>query len=219
MTNDYLIIGNYFIWEIIEKKLHKSKVALNMEINKKLKIYNNETVIEASTAKFENYKWHFYDENGNDINVDEFRIAVTGSYDIKPIIYTTEKYDNADEKIIRELDQNISGKDFDLYANRLKKIPYDFDDDGVTEKLCTMSNFIFGEKNGNNYLFLEKNDMIVDKLIDYDASLFHMIELLKINKVTYVIVLKSLGDPITYKDDNLYIYTIQNNKIVKCKTE
>lgn len=219
MQNDFLIIGNCFIYEIINNKLQKSKVQLDMEINKKIKIYNNENALEASRAMFENYKWNFYDENGNIINLNGFRIAVTGGYDIKPIMYTSEKYDSSDEKIIRALDENVSENGFNLYANRLKKIVFDFDGDGVPEKLCTMSNFVFGEKNGKNYMFFVKDGLIADKLIDYDTNLFHIVELLEINKKAYIIVLKSLGDPITYKDDNLFIYTVQNNKIVKCKIE
>ena len=219
MQNDYLIIGNCFIFEIIENKLHKSKNVLNMEINKKFKIYDNKTSLEASKAKFENYEWNFYDESGNKINIDDFRIAVTGGFDIKPIMYTIENYNNLDEKIIKELDEDVSEKGFKLYADRLKKIEFDFDDDGTKEKICTMSNFLFGEKGGKNYLFLEKSNTVTDKLIDFDTHLFHVIELLKIGKKTYVVVLKSLGDPITYKDDNLFIYTVQNNKIIECKFE
>lgn len=219
MQNDYLIIGNCFIYEIIEKELHKSKVILNMEISKNLKIYNDITVLEASKAKFENYKWIFYDKNGNNINIENFRIAVTGDFDIKPVKYQNEKYEDSDEKTIRKLDENISEKDKTLYSSRLKKIIFDFDYDGIAEKLCTTSNFLFGEKNKKNYMYLEKNGTIVDKITDFDANLFHIIEVLKINGSIYIIVLKSLGDPISYKDKNLFIYRILNNKIVECKID
>ena len=54
-NEDYLLINNYFLWKIINQKLQKSKITLNLIIEKKLKVFTNEKCIEAACAKFENY--------------------------------------------------------------------------------------------------------------------------------------------------------------------
>lgn len=219
-NEDYLLINNYFLWKIINQKLQKSKITLNLIIEKKLKVFTNEKCIEAACAKFENYKWNFYNERNEKINILNFRIAFTGNYNITPLNYKEEKFEPSDEEKIKTILGNIEEKELKIFEKKLKKISLDFDSDGKNEIIYTMDNFIFGTevKENQAFMFLEKNGTIIHKLSDKFAGLFNIVEIIKIGNIPYIFILKGLGDPITYKDDNLFIYIVKDNYLVQCMT-
>lgn len=220
-NEDYLLINNYFLWKINNQKLQKSKIKINSTIEKRIKVFTNERLIDAAYAKFENYKWNFYNEKNERINIESFRIAFTGNYNITPLNYKEEKFEPNDEEKIKTILGNAEEKTLNPFKKKLKKITLDFDGDGKTETIFTMDNFIFGTEVKENltFMFLEKNGKITHKLSDKFAGIFNIVEIIKINNIPYIFILKGLGDPITYEDDNLFIYRVKDNCLVQCATE
>lgn len=215
---DYVLISNCSLWLIENGQLRKSKIKLGMSIDRELKVYSNDSFAIASCARFENYKWNFYDNNNQLIDIDNYRMAVSGNYNIKPVKYVVKNYEESDETIIK----NIIGVDYinDLkwYKKKMLKICLDFDNDGINETLYTMDNFIFGPsmKEILTFMFLEKNGKIVDSLSDRFSNIFNIVEILNINGYLYLVVLKELADPISYRSDNWFLYKVENNQILKC---
>lgn len=215
---DYLLINDYFLWEIDNRKLRQSKIIPGMTISKELLIYGKDKTYKASSAKFDNYKWNFYNESMEYINVDGFRMAASGNYDLKPADYLEKKFEQSDEIFIKQVAGDIDEKESNVYKTKMRKYIFDFDGDGITETLYTMDNFIFGTEVKKNltFMFLEKNGQIMHILNDELYNCFNVMEVININGNPFIVILKGLNDLISYKNDKLFIYKIQDNKIVHC---
>lgn len=211
---DYLLINNYWIWNIENDRLVKNEIFDGMMIDRKIKVFTGDDVKEANSAKFEKYKWIFYDEIGDEIRTDDLRMAYTGHHNIKPLNYIEESYGPEDENLIKAIADNPDEQSLELYKKSLKKISYDFDNDGVIESIYTMMNYLFGGniEKPTSYMYMIKNGEVKDILKDININIYNVVDIILINDIPYIFTLKGLADPITYKDKNKFIITILEDK-------
>ena len=100
---NYLIIGDSLIWQEDGGKWYQLNNYSDKMKNNNYWVYNGNNILKAQNIQYRNYKWYFFDENYNQINNDDFRLAYSGKKKMKVANYQEEKINELlnNEKIIR----------------------------------------------------------------------------------------------------------------------
>lgn len=166
-SNEYLLIGNNLIWHEKDNKWYQeTEVTDNLLDQKFTMAYVNDSKVSVDNLQYVDQKWYFFDKDYKEISNDDFRVAYSGNLDITLGNYTTEYYSSSDDKYIEEVANPESEEQFQVYRDSLRKVLYDFDDDGVYEILYMISSVSLSveDYDFNSYMFLVKNNKIVQKI-------------------------------------------------------
>lgn len=216
----YLIIGNSLIFQ----KRGDEWVQLNSVPdfdNQTFVLYDGNTKIENVKVQYNASKWYFFDEDYNELSIDNFRIAYTDELDIKLSENVLKKYEANDGRYISQVVGNVSEVALRNYENSLRKLEIDCDSDGDNEILYAISNYSYSVTDDKmmSYLFLVDNDKV--KIVDKKEGInpFIMIESLDMNDdgKMEVIVANEVMDVPSF-EKCFKIYGMKNDKFSMLKS-
>lgn len=212
---NYLIIGDALIWQENSDKWYQLNDYNDM-MNNNYWVYNDNDILKAQNVQYSNYKWYFFDENYNQVNNDNFRLAYSGKEKMKVANYQEENYESIDEDIISEVTKESDEEKVDLYRKSLKKIEYDFDNDGTTEVIYTFSDYVLDvmSYSPENYMVFTKNNKVVDVIKTDNNDILSFVEILDIDFDDQYEIVVSKGVINVPTFDSCYqIYEIGDNKL------
>lgn len=157
VSNSYLIMGDYLIWHKVGDKYYQLK-DVPSDINKfKFTIYNGASKTNGSKAQYNNGVWYMYNDDYVNVIKDNFNIAFS-DMNVVPALYETENYTDEDD-LISDIADNPDYTNYVKFENSLKKIVYDFDNDGDDEELYTFSDNTLdaADYTPRSYMVLMKN--------------------------------------------------------------
>ena len=106
-------------------------------------VYDGNDKIENIKIQYNSNEWYFFDENYNEKELDNFRIAYTNNFDIKVNDSSIQKYSSSDEEYIKEVTKETNDFSLQSYRNSLDKLVLDYDNDGIDETLYSITNFSY----------------------------------------------------------------------------
>ncbi len=215
---NYLIIGDSLIWQEDGGKWYQLNNYSDKMKNNNYWVYNGNNILKAQNIQYRNYKWYFFDENYNQINNDDFRLAYSGKKKMKVANYQEMGYEPKDEAIIESVIKINDEEIMDLYRKSLKKIEYDFDDDGTIETIYSFSSYILDVLNYDpkNYLVLTKNNKVIDTIETDKDNILNFVEILDINfDAQYEMVMSKGVINLPTFDSCYQIYMIDDDKLVE----
>lgn len=157
VSNSYLIVGDYLIWHNVGDKFYQLK-EVPLDINKyEFTVYNGNKKTKGNNAQYNSGIWYMYNNNYVNVVKDNFNIAFS-SMNVVPADYEEETYSD-EEDLINEVAGNPDYTNYIKFQNSLKKIVYDFDNDGEDEELYTFSDNTLDavDYTPRSYMVLMKN--------------------------------------------------------------
>ena len=214
---DYLIIDDYLIWHKDGNLWYQVK-EYNEEIgNNKFSVVNGNNLLTVDNIQYVDDKWYFFDNDYNEIKVNNFRYAYSGDENVEVAAYQVEGYSALDEIIIGEATDERLEDRLDLYRGSLQKIEYDFDNDGNMEKVYTFNDYVLDVVDyvPKNYLVFVKNNRVVNVLEGEDTNVFNFVEVLDTDfDGSFEIVVSSNVVNVPTLDSCYQIYKIRDDKLV-----
>ncbi len=156
---DYIVIGNSLIYKRNGKNLVQLDEVPSDISDQKFTVYSGTNKIENVKLQYSNNEWYFFDEDYNQIEANDFKVAFTGN-DVKAANYTVGYYDGMHGDVLEDL---LSKNELSLNSTFEKFTSYyefDFDDDGEDERIYTTTNVSLSEAADKYYsaIYMVKND-------------------------------------------------------------
>ena len=161
----YLIVGESLIYQKVDDNWEQlTEVPDISDLN--FTVYDGNNKKENVKVQYNSNMWYFFDDDYNEINYDNFRIAFTNNLDVKINQNTVQRYDNTDEKYISQIIDTNNSESIESYKISLRKLNLDIDNDDEEETLYTMSNYSYEVTDYKqiSYLFIVDNGVV--KIID-----------------------------------------------------
>lgn len=140
-SKGYIYVSNFLIWEYKNNKFVQVTEMPEEDQEHDYTVYDGVDKKSARYAQFVNDKWHFWDDDYNDVDTKNFRIASTGLDDISVDDFNLELYDSNDDKYISLVNNTNNQEELTLFKNSLVKVDVDLDGDNQDETLYTMSSY------------------------------------------------------------------------------
>lgn len=141
-VDGYLIVGDSLIYQKVNEDWEQlGEVPDLSDLN--FTVYDGDDKVEDVKIQYNSNKWYFFDDDYNEYEFDDFRIAYTDNLDIKPNVNTVQGYDDGDEVYVEDVVKTDSSDALQSYKNSLKKLDIDYDGDGKEETLYTITNFSY----------------------------------------------------------------------------
>lgn len=212
-SDKYLIIGESLIYQKngndwIQLKGFDEKIS-----EKQFTVYDGNKKIENVILQYTSDKWYFFDEDYNDLNIDDFKLA----------------FNTKDDITFGEFSSNFGSKS-DLFASFLKDngiadkeknklfgsyIDFDFNKDGNKERIYTASNVSLSSIPDKNIsvLFMANENKISQMISEGGEDPFHIYSIVDIegDGIYELIVTKGVID-MPFFDSCYQIYKLKNNK-------
>lgn len=161
----YLIVGESLIYQKVNDNWEQLVEVPNIS-DLKFTVYDGNNKRENVNVQYNSNMWYFFDDDYNEVNFDDFRIAFTNNLDIKINQNTVQGYDDTDENYILQVIDTNNSVSIDAYKISLRKLNLDVDGDTEEETLYTMSNYSYEATDYKqiSYLFIVDNGVV--KIVD-----------------------------------------------------
>lgn len=218
-SGDYLIVGKNLILQKKDGKWQQLSQMDSKMLDKKYTIYDGEEKIENVKIQYASKKWYFFNEDYENIDVDDFKVAFNNNT-ITPAHYQLKNYSEDDARILNNfLSSNDQKNDvnFQMYTSYVE---FDFDNDGTKEKIYTTSNVSLSEAVQNPFsaIFMVKDNQITQTISKDTSNPFRVYSIIDIDgDGNYeLIVTKGVIDIATF-DSCYQIYKMNNGKWERIK--
>lgn len=213
-ADGYLIVGDSLIYQKANGDFEQLGDVPDLS-NFNFTVYNGDNKVEDVKIQYNSNKWYFFDDDYNEYEFDDFRIAYTDNLDIKPSANRIQGYDDSDDVYIKKVVQTDNNEALQSYRNSLKKLDIDYDGDGKEETLYTITNFSYEVTDYDMiaYLFIVDNGKVEVVESKEGLSSFTMIDSLDMmsDGKYEVIVANEIIDVPTF--DSCYrIYGLKDSK-------
>lgn len=140
-SDGYLYVDNFLIWEYRNGKFVQVKEMPEGVQEDDYTVYDGINKKNARYSQFVNDKWHFWDGDYNDVNINDFRAFSIGLDDVSLADFNLELYDSSDDRYIALVNNTSNQEELTLFRNSLIKVDIDLDGDNNNETLYTMSSY------------------------------------------------------------------------------
>lgn len=141
-VDGYLIVGDSLIYQKVGDKWEQLGEVPNIS-DLKFTVYDGNDRIENVKIQYNSNKLYFFDNDYNELKLDDYRIAYTDNIDVSLDTNRIQNYEESDDEYIKEVTKINEGYSLQSYRNSLKKLDIDYDGDGEEEILYTITNFSY----------------------------------------------------------------------------
>ncbi len=222
-ADGYLIVGDALIYQKNGDSWEQLDEVPDLD-NLVFDVYDGDEKLSNITIQYNAGRFYFFDEDYNEMDFADFRVAYTDNLDVKINSNEIQKYEESDEKYIKAVTNTTNEDSLSAYRTSLDKLRVDYDGDGTNEVLYTITNFSYQVEDYpmNSYMFMVDNSKV--KIIGKSEGLkpFTIIDSLDLdNDGNFEVIVANEVVDVPRFDTCYQIYGMKNNNfdlVQKCST-